>query len=195
MDSSHSFSYLADDPLGCLGVSAADLALAASQSGRPSIRIAEIAASAGTGINPLTGLATDFLNQFNEVVMLLDMVQDEPELLEDISEWHANDYVAHFENSRLVDRELVLEAYELSPRLTRARFDAMCDELVALLTTGVAFLGHCQLAGGHALMAPAAATLAAEARNYLERLNAFVHAGNAKPAQSTVDKMFRAARA
>ncbi len=34
-------------------------------------------------INPRTGLATDYLNHFNEAVMLLEMVPDMPECAED----------------------------------------------------------------------------------------------------------------
>ena len=34
-------------------------------------------------INPHTGLATDYLNHFNEAVMLLEMVPDMPECAED----------------------------------------------------------------------------------------------------------------
>lgn len=34
-------------------------------------------------INPRTGLATDYLNHFNEAVMLLEMIPDMPECAED----------------------------------------------------------------------------------------------------------------
>ena len=35
-----------------------------------------------TTINPATGLATDYLNHFNEAIMLLDMLAHCPDLLE-----------------------------------------------------------------------------------------------------------------
>ena len=34
-------------------------------------------------INPRTGLATDYLNHFNEAIMLLEMITDMPECAED----------------------------------------------------------------------------------------------------------------
>ena len=34
-------------------------------------------------INPRTGLATDYLNHFNEAIMLLEMIPDIPESAED----------------------------------------------------------------------------------------------------------------
>jgi hypothetical protein len=41
-----------------------------------------------TSINPLTHLATDFLNQFNEVAMALDMLADWPDMFEELRHWH-----------------------------------------------------------------------------------------------------------
>ena len=38
-------------------------------------------------INPRTGLATDYLNHFNEAIMLLDMIPDMPECAEDFLTW------------------------------------------------------------------------------------------------------------
>ena len=40
-------------------------------------------------INPQTGLATDYLNHFNEVMMLLEMLPDMPDCAEDVLEWGA----------------------------------------------------------------------------------------------------------
>src|SRR5262245_28249336 len=38
-------------------------------------------------INPRTGLATDYLNHFNEAIMLLEMIPDMPECADDFLEW------------------------------------------------------------------------------------------------------------
>ena len=38
-------------------------------------------------INPRTGLATDYLNHFNEAIMLLEMIPDMPECAEDFLTW------------------------------------------------------------------------------------------------------------
>ena len=47
-------------------------------------------------INPRTGLATDYLNHFNEAVMLLEMVPDIPECAEDFLAWTPLTYPEHF---------------------------------------------------------------------------------------------------
>ena len=54
---------------------------------------------AGKNINPKTLLATDFLNHFNEVHMLLGMIADMPDCIEDILGWKAISYQQHFEFS------------------------------------------------------------------------------------------------
>ncbi len=43
-------------------------------------------------INPRTGLATDYLNHFNEAIMLLEMVPDIPECAEDFLGWQPLSY-------------------------------------------------------------------------------------------------------
>jgi len=41
----------------------------------------------GTTINSQTLLATDYLNHFNEVVMLLEMIPDMPDMMDMVQEW------------------------------------------------------------------------------------------------------------
>lgn len=157
-------------------------------------RVASIAAEARIGINAVTGLATDFLNQFNEVSMLLDMIGSDPSLIEELEAWQARDYVAHFAASGFADRHLVLEAYELSPPLTRQRFDALCGELADLLAQGLAFLSNCRTAGADSALAPAAQALGTEVRAHLDRLDTLIHAGRRRPPQAQVDSMFARSR-
>ena len=47
-------------------------------------------------INPRTGLATDYLNHFNEAVMLLEMIPDMPECAEDFLGWQPLSYARAF---------------------------------------------------------------------------------------------------
>ena len=49
------------------------------------------AALTDTSINPATGLATDYLNRFNEAVMLLDMLSACPEFRNDFLAWGADE--------------------------------------------------------------------------------------------------------
>lgn len=69
----------------------------------------------GTNINETSLLATDYLNHFNEVVMLLELVPDMPEMLEEVEEWKPATYIEHFAASGFSDKELAIWAYENAP--------------------------------------------------------------------------------
>ena len=77
----------------------------------------------GTNVNDLTLLATDYLNHYNEVVMLLEMIPDMPELLEDAHEWTPKSYKDHFRASTIADKDLAIEAYDFCPTSFREDFE------------------------------------------------------------------------
>src|SRR5260370_39703944 len=74
-------------------------------------------------INPRTGLATDYLNHFNEAIMLLEMIPDIPECAEDFLLWYPLSYREHFMASHFKARDLAIEAYESADAGIRAEFD------------------------------------------------------------------------
>jgi hypothetical protein len=90
-------------------------------------------------INPRTGLATDYLNHFNEAVMLLEMIPDMPECAEDFLVWHPLSYREHFMASNFKARELAIEAYDSADAIIRAEFDNITSTMTSILTAvGVA---------------------------------------------------------
>ncbi|WP_291843369.1 hypothetical protein [Maricaulis sp.] len=76
-------------------------------------------------INPVTGLATDYLNHFNEVVMLMEMLPDMPDCAEDVLDWAPADYPSHFANSSFKDKELAILAYRAAPNAVRAHLETL----------------------------------------------------------------------
>ena len=78
---------------------------------------------AQANINPVTGLATDYLNHFNEAIMLLEMIPDMPECAEDFLTWSPLSYVEHFWASNFKARDLAIEAYESADAKIRTEFD------------------------------------------------------------------------
>jgi hypothetical protein len=84
-------------------------------------------------INPRTGLATDYLNHFNEAVMLLEMIPDMPECAEDFLEWHPLSYSEHFHATNFKARDLVIEAYEAANSVTRTEFDGITSAMTSIL--------------------------------------------------------------
>jgi hypothetical protein len=90
-------------------------------------------------INPRTGLATDYLNHFNEAIMLLEMIPDMPECAEDFLGWNPLSYREHFTASNFKARDLAIEAYNSAEPGVRAEFDNITSSMTSILTAvGVA---------------------------------------------------------
>jgi len=94
-------------------------------------RAAELRAA---NINPRTGLATDYLNHFNEAVMLLEMIPDMPDCATDFLEWHPLSYAEHFTASNFKARDLAISAYEQADPAIRAEFDQLTNTMTSILT-------------------------------------------------------------
>lgn len=91
----------------------------------------------GTNINGQTLLATDYLNHFNEIVMILEILPDCPECFEDARSWQPKSYQQHFADSRLSDSCLAIEAYCHSPARYREPFDRLVEHMDNLVTFAV----------------------------------------------------------
>jgi hypothetical protein len=85
-------------------------------------------------INPGTGLATDYLNHFNEAIMLLEMIPDMPECAEEFLAWHPLSYREHFMASHFKTRELAIEAYETAEPAIRTEFDNITTTMTSILS-------------------------------------------------------------
>jgi len=85
-------------------------------------------------INPRTGLATDYLNHFNEAIMLLEMIPDMPECAEEFLAWQPLSYREHFMASHFKTRELAIEAYESADSAIRTEFDDITTTMTSILT-------------------------------------------------------------
>jgi hypothetical protein len=96
-----------------------------------SARAAELRAA---NINPRTGLATDYLNHFNEAVMLLDMIPDMPECSEDFLTWKPLSYAEHFTASNFKARDLAIEAYDTADTRIRTEFDNVTGAITSILS-------------------------------------------------------------
>jgi hypothetical protein len=161
-------------------------------------------ALAAANINPSSFLATDYLNHFNEVVMLMEMVPDMPDMIEDVMAWEPHGYREHFEQSVFADKALAIEAYQAAPRATKARFDAVIADLdkqimdIQIMLSGVALSAPMDPALADRLML----TIVNELRPAIDRASAIINATDdaARPglasdapkqrAQDAVDELF-----
>jgi hypothetical protein len=116
---------------------------AAAQASQPTSR-SEGTAEAGSAawaaelqaanINPRTGLATDYLNHFNEAIMLLEMIPDMPDCAEDFLNWQPLSYREHFTASHFKARDLAVAAYEMADPGVREEFDNLTATMTSILT-------------------------------------------------------------
>jgi hypothetical protein len=137
-------------------------------------------------INPATGLATDFLNRYNEVAMLLGLLADMPEAAEDILAWRPCTYEEHFASAGFRDRELAAAAYAASPADVRRRFAASCAAVESVIAEAQAALA----AGTEG--ASAAAGRAAALFDLIAQAGGVINGAAARenPGQREVDTLF-----
>ena len=89
---------------------------------------------ADANINPLTGLATDYLNHFNEAIMLLEMLPQLPDCALDFYAWEPMTYSEHFAASRLRERNTTISAYQHADPKFREGLDTLANTMTAILT-------------------------------------------------------------
>jgi hypothetical protein len=131
--------------------------LLAENDARPAIDPARLTAA---NINPKTGLATDYLNHFNEAIMLLDLLPQTPECIVELIGWEPLSYEEHFAASHFKDKELAIAAYESVAPAARMRLDELADTMNALLVaTCETFQRRSSLEAANALAAETAARL------------------------------------
>jgi hypothetical protein len=94
-------------------------------------RVAQLRAA---NINPRTGLATDYLNHFNEAIMLLEMIPDMPDCAEDFLLWYPLSYREHFIASNFKARDLAIDAYDSADEHIRTEFDNITSAMTSILT-------------------------------------------------------------
>jgi hypothetical protein len=85
-------------------------------------------------INPRTGLATDYLNHFNEAIMLLELIPDMPDCYELFLEWEPLSYAEHFIKSNFKARDLAIASYEAARPDIRVEFDTLVANMTRILT-------------------------------------------------------------
>jgi len=145
-------------------------------------------------INPQTGLATDYLNHFNEAIMLLEMVGDCPDCLADIRRWRPVSYSEHFLQSGFNGRDLAIAAYASADPAARACLDNLAATMTALIETTRTTLTA-------DLPAQASGELAARAALWLKQLvaragaviNGEIDIAEVDAPQATADRLMRRA--
>jgi hypothetical protein len=140
---------------------------------------------ARANINPDTGLATDYLNHFNEAIMLLDLVTTAPDILPDLMAWRPMSYQDHFAGSRFKDRALAVCAYEAAAPAARGELERLADTMTTIL---LATRDAMMIEGCAVEMAGEALKAAGQLRPLVAKTGAVIN--SRATGQGTVDALF-----
>ena len=134
----------------------------------------------GTNINESTLLASDYLNHFHELVMLLEAISSEPRgFADDLLSWRPLTYEEHFSESGFRDKNLAIAAYRRAPPKIRARFDEAVARLHGEAVTLVAEVAQ-DLTGSTKILNKTCEKAAQRLRILIDEANAIAN-GEALP--------------
>ncbi len=144
---------------------------------------------AGTNINEESFLATDYLNHFNEIIMLLEMVPDMPECLDDCKAWQPRGYAEHFRESGFSDKALAILAYEHAPPQFRAPFDDTVSTMNRLIALGIERIDAALATGDRAAAAHEAERTTRALQKLVDVASAIIHGGAPTLDQDEIDSL------
>lgn len=144
---------------------------------------------AGTLINPDTLLATDYLNHFNEVVMLIGMLPDVPDMLPDCESWQPKSYPEHFRSSGLDYGALAAEAYEHVPADIKDPFELTIEQLRATIPFTVGRCKKCAESNDPEGLQRAAAAGTGVIHKLIEVLGGMIAGGREVVDQGEIDRL------
>lgn len=148
-----------------------------------------------SGVHPRTGLSSDYLNHFNEIVMLLELLPEMPDCLAEARGWSPKTYEEHFHDSGLAIAGDVLSAYDAVADAPRNAFDRTVKQLHALLVPGIAEVTRLASRNDRDGMLKLTGQLRGSAQQKLERLNIIIQGGSGSGGRSGVNEAQNAADA
>ncbi len=143
----------------------------------------------GTNINEQTLLATDYLNHFNEIVMLLEMVPDMPECLDEAKEWQPKSYTDHFSDSTFSDKDLAVDAYAHVPERFLRPFEQTIDQINRLIDVVIKRLEKYHVAGEEDRLRLAASDYSRNIQRLMDYASGIIHGSENTMAQDDIDNL------
>lgn len=143
----------------------------------------------GTNISEQTLLATDYLNHFNEVVMMIDMIADMPDCLDMAREWQPKTYQEHFRDSTFSDKELAIEAYDHVPPIFKERFEQYVEKANKLVAHTLDSLEAIVNSDDPEHLRFVASESSQRIQRMLDVVNAVIHGSSAVMDQEDIDEL------
>ena len=146
----------------------------------------------GTNVISQTLLATDYLNHFNEIVMLLELIPDMPEMIEEAKAWRPKSYKEHFAASTVADRELAIEACDFVPAQYREPFERTVAQLNDLVALTIGRLEAAIAQGDPEAVRETATTMSRTIQRVLSIADGIIHGSEKTMAQEEIDALIGA---
>lgn len=143
----------------------------------------------GKNINQNTLLATDYLNHFNEIIMLLELVPEMPECYQDASEWRPKSYAEHFRDSGFSDAELAILAYENAPENYRQAFDATVVQMDRLVLDALPQIRELVEAGDPGLLQEAVESVTRKLESFVDVASSIINGNMDTLDQGQIDQV------
>ena len=143
----------------------------------------------GTTINEESLLATDYLNHFNEVIMMLELVAVDPDCLEEVRQWSPKSYPDHFRDSNFTHKDLAILAYYRAPEEYRKPFDATIAQLDRRVLDAVDEVAELIKAGQSDRLCDEVQRLSRNLQRLIDIASAIIHADQRGMGQSEIDEL------
>lgn len=144
----------------------------------------------GTTIDPGTLLSTDYFNLFNEVIMLLGMLGDMPDMLDEVTGWKFKTYQQHFAESGLAFGPLAVEAYPHAPPSAREHFERTIQRMHDTVEEAKVMLIDARDQGDTEMLADMAINYSMMLQQLVDTGSAIIHGADGIMDQSSIDDLF-----
>jgi hypothetical protein len=156
-------------------------------------------ARAAALVNPASGIANDYLNHFNEALLLIENLPALlPEMIDEMLAWRPVGYREYFTNSPLPGSVATLQIYDTLDDDFRSDFESMVLILNKIVTESIAVITAARKPDGTLEpeeVTDVCETLSAKLRRVLDRTADLVNHGYAPPlerAQNMADRILNA---
>ena len=143
----------------------------------------------GTNIDERTLLATDYLNHFNEIVMLVELVPDMPELFSEARQWQPKSYQDHFRDSSFTEKELAITAYNHVQPEYREPFEETIGRMNRLVGKSLAEIEIAIADGSADRLRDLATTASRRLQKLIDVASAIIHGSAPTMEQTEIDRL------
>ena len=143
----------------------------------------------GKNINETSLLATDYMNHFNEIIMLIELIPSMPDCLEDAMAWRPKSYTEHFQDSGFAEKDLAILAYENAPPRFREPFDSAVATMDTLVARALERMSAAIESGNEELLNETAATATQNLRHFVDIASAIINGDELTVDQDKIDEI------